>query len=147
MAVHGRWSRLGLDTRGRCGRIPPRASTAASHDAEAAAPPSEAVAASEQAPTPWKPGTDYAEVIVVPGRPGTRLSVEDLALATDLMRLRSLTPEQAVSLVRADVAAARDATTETTHNGMSESLIHSWVDAWSNDRPLPSLDQAGRFHG
>lgn len=140
MAVHARWSRLGLDTRGRCGRIPPRASTAAP-------PPSEVVAEPEQAHRPWQPGTDYAEVIVVPGRPGERLSVKDLAVAFDLMRLRSLTPEQAVALVRADVAAARDATTETTHNGMPESAIHGWFDALVSDRPLPSLDQGGRFHG
>ncbi len=68
-------------------------------------------------------------------------------MAFDLMRLRSLTPEQAVALVRADVAAARDATTETTHNGMPESAIHGWFDALVSDRPLPSLDQGGRFHG
>lgn len=135
-AVHSRWARLGLDTRGRCGGIPSRTpATAPLAETESAASPSET-----EAPA-WTPGTDYADVTVVPGRPGERLSVEDLALAVDLMRARSMTPDAAIAVVRAEVASSRAAATKTTFNGMRKSAIRSWFSALADDRSLPSLDQ------
>jgi hypothetical protein len=149
-AVHSRWSRLGLDTRGRCGGMPkaPAPQVDAGGGAAAPAPPpSETAATAGPSPRRWQPGTDYADVVVVPGRPGERLAVEDLAVAVDLMRLRPLSPEAAVALVRADVAATQDATTETTRNGVPESAIFAWLDAWANERPLPELSPGGHPRG
>ncbi|KMO14752.1 hypothetical protein SQ03_18905 [Methylobacterium platani JCM 14648] len=149
-AVHSRWSRLLLDTRGRCGGMPkaPAPQVDAGGGAAAPAPPpSETAATAGPSPRRWQPGTDYADVVVVPGRPGERLAVEDLAVAVDLMRLRPLSPEAAVALVRADVAATQDATTETTRNGVPESAIFAWLDAWANERPLPELSPGGHPRG